>query len=546
MKKFFSKAMAAALCFSAISSALPTVSAAESDYILHSTFESGEESWTPRGSATVAQSSKIACAGTNSLYVSGRTDSWNGCTFALGSSFKAGSEYSFSANVAYTSGSDTDIFHLTLQYNNASGETQYDKIATATAAKNQWTQLANTSYTIPADAADMQLYIETDTSTTSFYADEIIAAPGGTIIEAPDAPEIPITTRPGEFFAGDVNLDTKVDIYDLVPARSGVISGAFSSETAAYAADVNADTFNDISDLALLSQYIIGRDVELKKPEVSSSGEMRTISVYTAEVEPNVIEFDTNDSRQEKAGVQYGTIVSKSYYSDFCKREKKYNVLLPAGYSEDKKYPVMYVMHGYYENQDRMIIKGNGTMYTRQIVGNAIAEGAAEDMILVFPYIYSSQTEADCSGMNDANNIAYDNFEKVLTTELMPLIEKEYSVATGRENTAITGFSMGGRESLLIGMKHPDKFGYVGAICAAPGVTGSFNFASEEEAPSLIFLTAGSNDEVVYTTPEGYHNNFTKNNVPHIWHYVNGGYHGDNSIHAHLYNFVRFAFKADK
>ena len=87
MKKFFSKAMAAALCFSAISSALPTVSAAESDYILHSTFESGEESWTPRGSATVAQSSKIACAGTNSLYVSGRTDSWNGCTFALGSSF---------------------------------------------------------------------------------------------------------------------------------------------------------------------------------------------------------------------------------------------------------------------------------------------------------------------------------------------------------------------------------------------------------------------------------------------------------------------------
>jgi hypothetical protein len=74
---------------------------------------------------------------------------------------------------------------------------------------------------------------------------------------------------------------------------------------------------------------------------------------------------------------------------------------------------------------------------------------------------------------------------------------------------------------------------------------GAFKFASEEAAPSLIFLTAGSNDEVVYTTPEGYHNNFTKNNVPHIWHYVNGGYHGENCIHAHIYNFARFAFKAD-
>ncbi len=191
-----------------------------------------------------------------------------------------------------------------------------------------------------------------------------------------------------------------------------------------------------------------------------------------------------------------------------------------------------------------MIIKGNDTMYTKQIIGNAIAEGAAKDMIVVFPYIYSSQTQNDCSAMDDANNLAYDNFDTVLTTELMPLIEKEYSVATGRENTAITGFSMGGRESLMIGMKHPDLFGYVGAICPAPGATGAWKFASEEASPSLVFITAGSNDTIVYDNPKNYHNNFTNNGVPHIWHYVNGGYHGDNSIHAHLYNFVRAVFQA--
>lgn len=102
---------------------------------------------------------------------------------------------------------------------------------------------------------------------------------------------------------------------------------------------------------------------------------------------------------------------------------------------------------------------------------------------------------------------------------------------------------MGGRESLLIGMQRSDLFGYVGAICPAPGVTGSFKWNSEEESPALLFITAGSNDTVVYDNPKNYHDNFTNNNVPHIWHYVNGGYHGDNSIHAHIYNFVRAIFK---
>ena len=147
--------------------------------------------------------------------------------------------------------------------------------------------------------------------------------------------------------------------------------------------------------------------------------------------------------------------------------------------------------------------------------------------------------------MDDANNAAYDNFINDLTKDLMPHIESTYSVKTGRENTAITGFSMGGRESLLIGMKRPDLFGYVGAICPAPGVTGAFKWESDEVAPHIVFITAGGNDKTVYDIPSGYDKEFTKNGVPHIWHYVNNGYHGDNSIHAHLYNFVRAIFLTD-
>ena len=94
-------------------------------------------------------------------------------------------------------------------------------------------------------------------------------------------------------------------------------------------------------------------------------------------------------------------------------------------------------------------------------------------MIVVFPYIYTSKTKEACDGLNLENSLNYDNFIHDLTNDLMPYIEKNFSVKTGRENTAITGFSMGARESLFIGLTRSDLFGYVGAACPAPegGVT---------------------------------------------------------------------------
>lgn len=150
--------------------------------------------------------------------------------------------------------------------------------------------------------------------------------------------------------------------------------------------------------------------------------------------------------------------------------------------------------------------------------------------------------------MDDANNAAYDNFINELTNDLMPYIESHYSVKTGKDNTAIMGFSMGGRESLYISMKRPDLFGYVGAVCPAPGVSPGLiaksDFQYTDESPYLLLLTAGSNDTVVYSTPSGYNDILNSNGVPHIWHYVKGGYHGGNCIRAHMYNFVRAIFKA--
>ncbi|WP_295078913.1 family 43 glycosylhydrolase [Ruminococcus sp.] len=514
----------------------------ENGYYFHNTFESGTEAWAGRGSAKVAADKSEAYDGSGSLYCSGREASWNGASKTLSSSvFKAGQEYSFSTVVKYTEGPASQKFYLTLQYE-ADGEVQYDKIAVAEdVPKGEWVQLANTNYRIPEGASGLQMYVETDSENYSFFVDEAVGGVAGTVVNGPKASKV---------IPGDINGDERVDSFDMIAARKALISRKFADSSAEKAADVDKNGAFETADLVQLQKFVLGVTKEFSKAETSQTDDNNgndttgySMADYTKLVETKLLNKEPDSSHQEKAGVQYGTVKSGTYYSTTCNRNKPYNILLPANYSENRKYPVLYVMHGYWENQDRMITTGNGTMYTRQIIGNAIAEGEAEEMIVVFPYIYSSATQADCSAMDDANNAAYDNFINDLTKDLMPYIEKTYSVKTGRENTAITGFSMGGRESLLIGMQRPDLFSYIGAICPAPGVTGDFKWKSGEE-PHLVLLTAGSNDEVVYSTPNGYHESFTKNGVPHVWHYVNGGYHGDNSIHAHIYNFVRAVFKA--
>ena len=506
----------------------------ENGYYFHSTFEGDTDSWAGRGAATVLTSGRTAYAGKEALLVQDRTAAWNGVNRKLSSAFKGGENYSFSTDVEYLDGPDQQLFYLTLQYKATDGEVYYDKVAKGTAIKGEWIQLANPSYHIPDGATELNLYVETDTGSGNFYIDEAIGAVEGTIIDGPgEAPKV---------IPGDVNLDGVIDSFDIASVRRGFING-FSSRYSELAADVDGNRKVEINDIVMLQNFVLGRINEFEK--AVSDVTTLTMAEYTAKVQANVVENEPNDSHNEKSGVKYGTVKSGTYYSTTCNRTKPYNILLPADYDESKEYPVLYVMHGYWENQDRMIIKGNGTMATRQIIGNAIASGEAKDMIVVFPYIYSSATQADCNNMDDANNAAYDNFINDLTKDLMPHIESTYSVKTGRENTAITGFSMGGRESLLIGMKRPDLFGYVGAICPAPGVTGAFKWESDEVAPHIVFITAGGNDKTVYDIPSGYDKEFTKNGVPHIWHYVNNGYHGDNSIHAHLYNFVRAIFLTD-
>ncbi len=144
----------------------------------NSTFETGADSWSGRGDATISVDKDSFYSGSGSLKVTGRTDAWNGAAYSL-SDFKAGNTYSFSAAVMQASGSAVDM-KLTLQYTDSSGDEQYDTIAEETVSDKTWTKIENTSYTIPSGASDLLLYVETADSLTDFYIDDAAGGKEGT------------------------------------------------------------------------------------------------------------------------------------------------------------------------------------------------------------------------------------------------------------------------------------------------------------------------------------------------------------------------------
>lgn len=261
---------------------------------------------------------------------------------------------------------------------------------------------------------------------------------------------------------------------------------------------------------------------------------------------------DGFDTKQD--GISYGTIEKQSYDSSVTGKSRKVNIILPADYSTDKKYPVLYLLHGIGGNENEWL-DGNPD----KIVGNLNALGEAEEMIIVIPNIRAGAD--DSYPANNAFSLEhyakFDNFINDLRECLMPYMEENYSIAAGRENTAICGLSMGGRESLYIGLNMLDTFGYIAALSPGYGVFGyTANGVTEE----------GLFTEDTFTVPEEYRNNtflmivngideggenalggtcsrvLKENGVNH-WFYTTPGAHDFTTWKNGLYNFAKCIFK---
>ena len=277
----------------------------------------------------------------------------------------------------------------------------------------------------------------------------------------------------------------------------------------------------------------------------------------------NIITPDPPEiSRRLWGQVDYGNTREISYFSKIAERDKKAIVILPAGYDENNKelkYPVIYINHGVFGNANNML---NDDLGIQVISGNLMAKGEAEKMIIVLTNMWTSKTQPYPLGQfNDEMEKSYDNFINDITDDLIPFIEKNFNAKTGRENRAISGFSMGGREAIYIGISRPDLFAYISGACPAPGIVpaqdmfmyhrGSmtpdeFKIKDNNNLPYILFITAGTNDGTVGNFPYEYHQLFTKNNCNHAFQEVPGGGHGGVSVRSHFYNLFRFVFKGNK
>lgn len=273
---------------------------------------------------------------------------------------------------------------------------------------------------------------------------------------------------------------------------------------------------------------------------------------YMQQFADSITELIPDGAEDQREGITYPKFQKYTYYSSTAGRDTNINVLLPPDYSEDKEYPVLYILHGFYDNETWMT---RPVVNLSTIYNNLLADGAAEEMIIVLPYIFCDKEMPYCTGMDLANCLAYDNFINDLTADLMPFVESEFSVATGRENTAITGFSMGGRESLFIGYQLPEKFGYIGSVCPAPGlvkIEGSYMHPGQMEPeemtfsdnePYVVFISSSKADGVVGSNPDNYRRIMTENGVEYLSHVMENTGHDHNSVKPHLYNFLKMLFK---
>ena len=291
---------------------------------------------------------------------------------------------------------------------------------------------------------------------------------------------------------------------------------------------------------------------ELTSATVAETEEPIQEEPYMKQFENSITELMPDGAEEVRDGIAYPKFTRCSYFSSTAGRDTNVNVLLPPDYSEDKEYPVLYILHGFYDNEAWM---ARPVVNLSTIYNNLLADGEAEEMIIVLPYIFCDKDMPYCTGMDLKNCLAYDNFINDLTTDLMPFIESEFSVAKGRDNTAITGFSMGGRESLFIGFERSDLFGYIGAVCPAPGLVelaGSAmhpgqmkaeDMAFGENEPYVVFISSSKADGVVGNNPDSYRKIMMNNSVEYLSHVMTNTGHDHTSVKPHLYNFLKMLFK---
>lgn len=162
--------------------------------------------------------------------------------------------------------------------------------------------------------------------------------------------------------------------------------------------------------------------------------------------------------------VPHGEVREHWFYSKVTETYRRMFVYTPPGYDKDfaARYPVLYLQHGAGEAENEWTHSGKMNF----ILDNLIAEGKAKPMIVVMNNGFA--TRPSQAGQTLTGNARWSAFEEMLINEVIPDIDKYYRTMPDRANRAMAGLSMGGMQTLTIGVNRFDYFSHLGIFSGVP------------------------------------------------------------------------------
>jgi enterochelin esterase family protein len=199
--------------------------------------------------------------------------------------------------------------------------------------------------------------------------------------------------------------------------------------------------------------------------------------------------------------VPHGTVRVHHYKSKATESLRRVHVYTPPGYDKDPsaKFPTLYLFHGSGDNDGCWTVLGRA----HWILDNLIAQGKAKPMVIVMTDGHASAPNQSLSPATAGTINRNQVFQKDLLEEVIPFVEANYRVKADRTNRAIIGLSMGGGQSLSIGLNRLDLFAWVGGMSSSmrdaeatvPGFLG--DPAGANAKLSILWIACGRDDGLV-------------------------------------------------
>ena len=252
------------------------------------------------------------------------------------------------------------------------------------------------------------------------------------------------------------------------------------------------------------------------------------------------IEAPPADFDKKRDGIERGKLETVEYDSKTVGVTRKATVYTPPGYTKDKKYAVLYLLHGIGGDENEWKRGGAPDV----ILDNLFADKKVVPMIVVMPNGRAAKDITAKDGFGKQGP-AFAAFEKDLLTDLIPFVEKTYPVRADRESRALAGLSMGGGQSLNFGLGNLDTFAWVGGFSSAPNTKRPDDLIKDHAEAAkklrLLYVACGDKDGL-FRISEGVHKMLDEKKVPHVYRVIPGGGHDFKVWKSDLYTFAQLIF----